>query len=349
MTTEANVASVLTQLPGNSSNKLLNNNLDPRVLRPWIGEDGMPYMDVGSSAVAPTTNATLRKDEWIQLDSVLLSVARSRMRGIMDLINAGLVYRMNGLANPILQYERVSDMTPATVTMDGLNRGHNDRVEYDIASLPMPIIHKDFVINSRFLAASRNNGAGVDSTQQELAARKVSELLETWLFQGTGSYTYGQATIYGYTDYPGRNTGSLTAAWDASGTTGAMILKDCRTMKQALIDARQFGEYVIYVPTAYETKLDDDFKAEGDKTIRERILGIESVMDVKVSDFLPTDQVIMVQMDASTVRLVEGMPMTNVQWDSEGGFALNYKVMTIMVPQIREDQEGHCGIAHFVV
>jgi len=46
------------------------------------------------------------------------------------------------------------------------------------------------------------------------------------------------------------------------------------------------------------------------------------------------------------VRLVDGMANTSVQWESEGGMALNFKVMSIRVPQIRSDINGACGVVH---
>jgi len=38
------------------------------------------------------------------------------------------------------------------------------------------------------------------------------------------------------------------------------------------------------------------------------------------------------------------MPIQNVQWQTEGKFITKYKVLTIQVPQIRSDAEGHCGV-----
>jgi hypothetical protein len=35
-----------------------------------------------------------------------------------------------------------------------------------------------------------------------------------------------------------------------------------------------------------------------------------------------------------------------VQWETVGGMRLNFKVMAIQVPQIREDFNGNCGICH---
>jgi hypothetical protein len=67
------------------------------------------------------------------------------------------------------------------------------------------------------------------------------------------------------------------------------------------------------------------------------------VLDV---DTLADDNVLLVQMTRDVIRLVQGMGITNVQWKSEGDFIQNFKVLTIQVPQLRSDQDGHCGIVH---
>jgi len=46
------------------------------------------------------------------------------------------------------------------------------------------------------------------------------------------------------------------------------------------------------------------------------------------------------------VRLVKGLPLQNVEWQTEGKFINKYKVMTIQVPQVRSDADGRCGIVH---
>jgi len=241
----------------------------------------------------------------------------------------------------------MSDIDGASFSMDGVTRGDNDRPEFDINYLPLPIVHKDFQINARVLQASRTTGAPLDTTMAELAARKVAEALEDLLFNGTGGMTYGGGTIYGYKNFTYRNTYSLTGNWDDdSAVSGTDILNDVRGMKQAALNDRYYGPYTLYIPNNFETRLDDDFKANSDKTIRQRILEIEGINSVKVSDSLTADNVLLVQMTSDVVRLVNGLGITTVEWDSEGGMVHHYKVMAIKVPQLRADQSDRTGIVH---
>lgn len=338
------------------------NGLDTGRMRPFVDTDGRSYVSVykgapGADIYDPDnyitmpiqTNGTLRRDEWVRLDEALLAISETRLGGVEDLVSRGLTFDLgNGMATTVLEYHDSSDAMTAELTMDGVTRSKGDRMNFESVYLPLPILHSDFEINARVLAASRNLGNPLDTTSSERATRKVLQGRENLLFTNT-SYAYANGTIYSYLNHPNRNIGSLTGAW--TGLTGAQILVDVLNMKQAAIDALHFGSYALYVPTEYETVLDKDFDtttATG-RTIRERIMQIESIDSIKTIDTLTAATVLLVQMTSDVVRLVRGMPLQNVQWDTEGGMITKYKVMTIQVPQVRADQDGNSGVVHYSV
>jgi len=324
-------------------------------MRPFIANDGKTYVTVhmgGSKtdpknykAVLTVNDGTLQRDEWKHLDSSVMDIAQTRLVGIADLISKGLVYNLgNAMGTTVLETHDVSDAMSAELTMDGVARSKGDRPVYSTNYLPIPIIHSDYEINARVLEASRRMGNPLDTTGAERAARKVAARLESMLFTDT-EYAFGGGTIYSYLSHPDINTCTLGTAWDASGVTGATIVGQVREMKQASIDAKHYGPFMLYIPTSYETVMDDDYStAKGSNTIRERIMQIEGIQGVKVVDTLTDDNVVLVQMTSDTVRLVRGMDITNVQWQTEGQFINKYKVMTIQVPQIRSDYNGACGV-----
>jgi hypothetical protein len=51
-------------------------------------------------------------------------------------------------------------------------------------------------------------------------------------------------------------------------------------------------------------------------------------------------------MDTGTIRLVIGMDVTTLEWDDMGGLRKNYKVMNIIIPQLRADYDSNTGILH---
>ena len=303
------------------------------------------------------TNATLRRDEWKTLDSAVIGIAETRLNGIADLISHGLTYNLgNAMGTTVLEWHDVSDALSAELTMDGITRAQNDRVTYQHNYLPIPIIHADYEINARTLAASRNMGNPLDTTMAERAARKVSLKLEEMLFTAT-SYAWGAVdsrsrnSIYSYTNHPDRNQVTLSVNWDASAKTGKTIVAEVLALKQASINDKHYGPWMIYIPTAYETILDEDYVGSDpdtrtNGTIRERILKIAGIKGLKVVDTLTANNVLMVQMTSDVVRLVRGLGLQNVEWSEEGKFVNKYKVLTIQVPQIRSDANSTSGIVH---
>ena len=329
--------------------------MDPGAMRPWIGKDNKTYVTIytGGNPKALSSyqtsqvqvNGTLRRDEWKQLDEALLRISEYRLGGVQDLIDNNLVYNLgNAMGTTVLEYHDVGDALTADLTMDGITRAQNDRQDFTTHYLPIPIIHVDYEINARALAASRSLGNSLDTGMAERAGRKVNERLENMLFTDT-TYAFGGGTIYSYLNHPDRNQVALTANWDAAGKTGAQIIADVLNCKTAAIEAYHYGPYMLYIPTSYEVVLDADYDATTPgTTIRERIMKISNIKGIKVVDTLTDDNVLLVQMTPDVVRLVRGMPLTNIEWSVEGKFITKYKVLTIAVPQVRSDQDGNSGI-----
>ncbi len=339
-------------------------------MRPYLGDDGKIYistynggdvtkrtsyseMCINSSPTPMMVNATLRRDEWKQLDEKLMELAMYRLGGWQDLLDKGLVYNIgNAMGTTVLEWHDVGDALSAELNMDGIYRGKNDQVEFQTNYLPLPITHSNYELNLRHLEASRKLGNALDTFMVERAVRKIHEKQENMLFTDT-DYAYGtkddrnRNKIYSYVNFPDRNIVALTTKWDASAKTAQGILNDVLTLKKTSIAAYHYGPWMMYIPTDYETVLDDDYDTQTPgKTIRERIMAISGISGIKVIDSLAEDTILLVEMKPDTVRIVNGFGLTNVEDKQEFGLITKYKVMTIQVPQIRSDQNGKCGIVH---
>jgi len=293
------------------------------------------------------TNDTLRKDEWLEIDRAVIQIARDRLRGVTDLVDAGLTVNLtNGLGTTVFQWEDMSDMTAANINMEGITEGDRDRVTFDLNSIPLPIVHKDFYISKRVLEASRKLGQPLDITQAETAATLVAEQTEAILFNGASDLTFGGGTLYGYTDFPNRNTFTIPVAWDASATTGSDMLRDLLDMLALLHADRMFGPYVMYLPTLYWTRMQDDFKTNSDRMILERLAAVAGISKIAPADTLAANNVVLTQMSANNTKMVMGLQPTVVQWETQGGMRLHFKVMSIMVPRVAATQTNQSGIVH---
>lgn len=292
------------------------------------------------------TQDYLRKDAWTAMDNAVIDIARHELVGVGDLMNRGLTFNLpNAMGTTRIEWERMGDMGPAAMNMAGVTEERNDTTEFDLVSMPVPIIHKDFWINIRKLEASRKDGTPLDTTQAEVCARKVSERIESMLFLGDTSLGSNNA-ILGYATAPNRVTGSTTASWATA--TGAQILADVIAMIGAAKAKEMKGPFVFYVHYTAMSHLGDDFKAESDKTILQRIKEIPGVGDVKESYYVPNaDTVFAVQMTRDVVDIVNGFGPTVVQWETLGGMRQNYKVMAIMLPRVKSTYAQQSGIIHY--
>lgn len=311
------------------------------------GDVARVLMQNGFNIQALRTQDYLRKDDWLHFDNTVIEIARDTLIGVADVVNAGLTLDVpNAMGVTRIEWERMGDMGPAELNMAGVTEGRNDTVQFDLVGMPLPIVHKDFWINIRKLEASRNGGMPLDTTQLSICARKVSEKIESMLWNGDTSLGTNN-TIYGYRTATDRITGSLTASWSLSTTTGANMVADIIKMVAAAKAKQMRGPFQFYVSYAAMSNMGNDFKAEGDKTILQRLLEIPGVKGIKESSYVADGDVIAVQMTRDVVDMVDGIQPTVVQWPSLGGMVQNFKVLAIMVPRIKSTITGQCGILHY--
>ena len=311
---------------------------------------------------SPVANASsLRKDEWIQLDQVVIRAARKRLRAWADLSAANTFGGFNGMSKMVLEHETMSDPGEAQVDMDGLTEGRTDSPKFQLEALPLPITHSDFWFSQRKLAISRNSGTPLDTSMAEAAGRRVAESIEKTLIGVTTGMSYGTdarygrtSSVYGYTNFAPRQTYTGMTAPTAGGWKPDTTVANVINLRELLYAVNMYGPFMLYCSTDWDRYLDGDYyalatsgMAAPTQTLRQRLKQIDGIMDVRRLDyFTSTFSMVLVQMTSDVCRAVNGMDITTVQWESQGGMRLNFKVMAIQVPQLRADFLGNCGIAH---
>lgn len=299
--------------------------------------------------------ALLQYDEWKDIDRAVINAAVQRMTGVADLQSRGLTHNLGSIGQTISLWDRMSDMTPANVSMSATTRGEKDTPAYEPQFVPVPIVHKDFDFELRRLEASRLLGESLDVSAAALAGRLVAERTEQMLFLGASAIqvtdpALGQGIIYGYTTHPDRNMVDMDNPWNTlTPEQNAEIITDVMAMMAASRAARHYGPWVLYIPAAYEGKMDEDYKgaASSDtRTVRERIMALQGIEDIKVADFLTGNNVILISLTKDVVDLAIAQDITTVQWTTNGGMSEEYKVMAVWVPRLKSDFDGRSGITH---
>lgn len=340
----------MIQNGGPLADTLLKVGFTPHALRPFVGEDGRNYIVNAKPTgehdkVLPVTNATLLKDEWIQLDRAVVAAALPRMRVVGGMQAKGLTTPLaDAMGVSIFQYQNASETRDAQVSMDGINRGENASQQFDLTSMPIPIVSLPFEITARELAMMRRDGRQLDTSLAEAATRKVTEMLEKLALGTAGTFVFGGATLYGLTNHPHINTATVID-WDSSTKTQAQRLTDVIALKAASQADRHFGPWTLYVSYDWEQWLDEDYNTYASKTLRARILDIEGIASIEVTDYLTAKKLLLVENTKETADVIVGMNPTVIQWQTNP-LQYNFQVMAILPVRVRSDYNQRSGIVY---
>jgi uncharacterized linocin/CFP29 family protein len=336
----------------------LNAKGDVNALRPFVGNDNRSYVNqvVGQNedgtpkvqAVVTNSGATLRKNEWQFLDSIVSEVARKRLTLINNMRSAGMAVSFPGAYNhSVYQYQRMTDLSPATMNMNPRSRAENDRPTFDLVSVPLPIIHKEIEMDAREIAIRRNGGVPLETTALMQAAKRVAEYAEQLVLGSLATFTYGGASLYGLLNFPQRLTGTFLNP-TVSGWNPEMMFNSVISMIKASVDNFHYGPWDLYYSTGLMSHMLKPFSAQYDGgSLVNRINDLPGINSVTMLDYLSGNQLLLVQRDPETSQILVGMDVTTVQWTENGGASQKLRVMAMMVPLMKTDANSTTGIVHF--
>lgn len=296
-------------------------------------------------------HSTLRKDEWESLDRIVVDAGKEPLKGVMALRATPALLRTESIAISLAQYNRMSLMPPANISMNPLADGTRGRVDFGIAGVPVPFVFVDFQLDIRTLTASRQLGSGLDLTQGAEASYQVALTWETMLFNGTPAIAVADRvgalnTIYGYKTHPDRNTGLAVGDW-GDATSGMLnTINTVEAMKQALRDDRFDGPYWLYVNSVNWSDI-GRVNAYTDRRVIQILRDDPDLSKVEYSPRLDAGEIVLIAPTPRTVQWVEEAMIRPVEWDEKGGLGTNYRVIGAGAPLIKSTSNGECGIAHF--
>lgn len=343
---------------GSIAQRLLATNGNIQVLRPFIGNDGRTYVNTPDGydkdgnqiykATVFNSGATLRKNEWQYLDQAVVKAAKQRLKLIGNMRSAGMVVNFpNAYNHSVYQYQRQSDISEARISMNVNSQGENDRVTFDIVNLPLPIIHKEVVMDAREIAIRRNGGQPLDTTVLEQAAERVAETAEKLVLGTLSDYTFGGGTVQGLTNFTYRNTGAFLNH-TVSGWTPSMMYNSVIEMMKKATDDYYYGPYDLYYSTGLMSPMLQQFTANyAGGSLINNIKSLPGIASCEMLDYLTGNQLVLVQRSPNTAAVLMGMDLTTVQWSENGGTTEKFRVMAMMIPRLKCDINNNCGIVHY--
>lgn len=342
---------------GSVADRLLDADMNPAVLRPWRKSreeggkrDRRSFITLNGKNYVTNSPSTLTKEAWLQVDRSVIEVARPKLIVWNDLVSNGLTYNVpDGMGTMVLQEQTASEFGTATMSLDGLRASENDRQTFDLRNYPLPIISGDFQISARQLAVSKRGNLPFDLTAPKYITRRIVEQIELLTIGATPAYTYGGGSLYGLISKPERITSTMTLPTDPSWSP-ALFIDEVLEMISDLEDNQYFGPYGMYFSPSWNKYMGQDYQdTYGGETLMTRTMKIDEIKFMRKLQYgLSGFQVILFQLSDDVIRAITGMPLMTLQWDAHGGLAKHFKVMCIMVPQVRNDAEDRSGIAHGV-
>jgi uncharacterized linocin/CFP29 family protein len=282
-------------------------------------------------------------------DQAVIRVGLQRLAAAADIMAEGLTYSLDDPLSVLEVYwERANEVGHAIRTMSPDARNERQVQQRDGKTIPIYATIDDFSFGVRELRASERNGSPLDTAHVEQATRRVNEAIEDATINGAGVTVGGNGTP-GLLNAPNVNTVAYVdnEKWDATGHSGDDILTDVLGMVDQLQAANRFGPYNLLIPTLYGNKLNQDFKANGSLTIRQRLEELEvggRNLRIRVADQLPVNRTIMYQATSDIVDMIVGQEPTLVSWQDGPGWNFHFAVMAFMVPRVKDDYEDASGI-----
>ncbi len=338
---------------------LSNTNGNTNVLRPFIGNDGRSYVSVPTGeydaqgkpvyrAQITNSGATLRKNEWEWLDSMVTPVAKKRLQFVNRLrANGQVISFPNAYNHSVYTYQRNTDIGAATIGMNPRSRAENDKVTFDQVSLPLPIISKEIEMDAREIAIRRNGGVPLDTTMVEQAADRVAEYIEQLALGTLSTYTFNGFPLYGLLNFPQRITGSFLNP-SVSGWTPSMMFNSVVSMIDAAYNVNRYGPFDLYYSRGLVPYMLRDYATNYDGgPLINKISSIPGIDSVNLLDYMTGNQLLLVQRSPSTAKVLVGMDITTVQWQENGGLSQKLRVMGMILPVMYRDSNNSTGIVHY--
>lgn len=280
-------------------------------------------------------------------DRKVVTVGLDRLAVVRTIIEAGLTVNLpNWLGIMSIYWESRGRSGRAQTTMVPKARGERQMPNLSPHNLPIPCTWDDFSLNIRVLAAAQRTGAPLETGMVADATRNVNETIEDTFING--GVTVEGMTTPGLLGSPFLSPFTDTQSWSSVDHSGEDIVKDIELLVAKAEANRRFGPYVLFIPTAYNLKINlEDYKAFSSDTIYTRLSTMtfgQGNLKIVVADQLPADTVVLVQLTDEIVDVIIGQQPTVISWSDGPGFERFFIVLACIVPRIKQDFNEKMGI-----
>jgi hypothetical protein len=213
-------------------------------------------------------------------------------------------------------------------------------------TIPVFMTWDSFSFDARTLLAAERVGQPLDTTHIREAALNDNRMIEDQAVFGIEFAVDGDTAPGVLTDPPHLSNFKDNESWTAAGHSGEDIYDDVRTLIDAAYDLNKTGPFLLAMGHAYGSRLGDDYKANGDKTIGQRIREIEignGILETLIVPFFPDNAVALIQLTPDVVQVLFGQSPISVPWAIDP-WETEFIVIACTILMVRQDIKGNTGI-----
>lgn len=324
-------------------NKYANQNADPNqaIAEMAANENQFIHNEI-NTIWGEFCNATVtRHEDWVKYMAKVTQVRQNNLLGVTDLLSRGLV-TSEEFTTTLIGIEKINEFREAVQSM-GEVTDENDDTVYTEDLTPLPITAKGWSIQAR-QNQSYKMPAGVGAS-----TRSVSEKLEDMLFNGSPTIVTGGGQVYGYTNHPNRYQNTISD-WSDFVTNGDKIVNEAQVLIERMINEAHVkgnNKIMFYIPTNFSASFRTDYKAEANKTVRERLLeGNPELIDIKVSHDLAAGLITLVALEEETIEMARALDIQVIPHLQPKGIlsARKFTTAAIMVPVFKPDSQNNLAV-----
>lgn len=312
-----------------------------------FNKNNKPLMLSNSYIRHNRANSGLPQDAWKQIDGAVIEPFKAPNIILNDLESRGLTQNIPFHVT-LSEFQKRTGRKKANVTLSGRANIKETTTNYDKDAVPVPVIHEDYSLDRRRLEASQaSNVESLDVTEPNDAGEVVRDTIDDIIFNGYGKIKVNNnATIYGLTTHPHRNTITIANAWDTSTPGAPYCINDTASMLQAAYNDNKYGPFGLYLPKNYWGPLQLDYAPESGVTWIDRILRFTDIEYVHLGKSLDDNNVVLLDLSLSTIDMAISRSPATITWESGDGWEYFFKTFAVMVPRIKTDTNNQSGVVH---
>lgn len=282
------------------------------------------------------------------VENTVTEVGRTPLNFINDLMEAGLETPLpNWWGIPSLRRRNRGTAGRAHRTMIPDSRGERFVLQEGAQTWPVFCTWANFSFNARELAIAQRLQAPLDTDHIAQATYLVQEACEDQAINGLTDEQGSTMTIDGMSA-PGLLGSNITFGYSTwTGLTGAQIVAEVQGAIE-LIRIKRPGPYRLYIPSNYSEKVTSDYSSTYPGTILTRLQQLGPWggrnLEVRISDTLPDNRVVIVPMNRQSVDVVVGQQTIPISWKDGPGWNTYWVVLSCVIFRMFQDDNGDYGV-----